>query len=164
MSVAPPPSCYSSPPMKTERPSHLSAGVVVVRQTDSGWRFLMLRAYRNWDFPEGLVEAGEDPLSAARREVTEETLISDLQFLWGESFVETAPYSRNKVARYYVAATKSEQVTLPVRPELGRPEHHECRWMDYEGAMELSSPRVQPVLEWAARTMGLHPPALQAAG
>ena len=43
--------------MNTERPSHLSAGVVVVRQTDSGWRFLMLRAYRNWDFPKGLVES-----------------------------------------------------------------------------------------------------------
>ncbi len=68
--------------MKTDRPSHLSAGVVVVRHTDSGWRFLMLRAYRNWDFPKGSVESGEDPLHAARREVTEETLIRDLQFLW----------------------------------------------------------------------------------
>src|SRR4029450_4734818 len=98
--------------MKTDRPSHLSAGVVVVRQTDSGWRFLMLRAYRNWDFPKGLVESGEDPLKTApRREVTEETLIRDLQFLWGESFVETAPYSRNKVARYYLGETKSEEVT-----------------------------------------------------
>ena len=150
--------------MKTERPSHLSAGVVVVRQTDSGWRFLMLRAYRNWDFPKGLVESGEDPLTAARREVTEETLIRDLQFVWGESFVETAPYSRNKVARYYVGETKSEEVTLPVRPELGRPEHHECRWVDYDEAMELSSPRVQPVLKWAARTIGLAPDVLEATG
>ena len=88
--------------MKTVRPPHLSAGVVVVRQAASGWLFLMLRAYRNWDFPKGLVENGEDPLHAARREVTEETLIDDLQFAWGEHFFETAPYSRNKVARYYV--------------------------------------------------------------
>jgi len=149
--------------MKTERPSHLSAGVVVVRQTDSGWRFLLLRAYRNWDFPKGLVESGEDPLTAARREVTEETLIRDLQFLWGESFMETAPYSRNKVARYYLAETRTEEVTLPVRPELGRPEHHECRWVDYDEAIELSSPRVQPVLRWAARLIGLAP-ALDATG
>ena len=100
--------CYPSRRMKTERSGgtrpHLSAGVVVVRQTPAGWRFLMLRAYRNWDFPKGLVEAGEDPLSAARREVTEETLIADLQFAWGEVYIETAPYSRNKVARYYLAA------------------------------------------------------------
>ena len=149
--------------MNTDRPSHLSAGVVVVRQTDLGWRFLMLRAYRNWDFPKGLVESGEDPLSAARREVTEETLLRDLQFSWGEVFAETAPYSRNKVARYYLGETKSEQVTLPVSPELGRPEHHECRWVDYEEALELSSTRIQPVLKWAARTIGLTAP-LEATG
>jgi 8-oxo-dGTP pyrophosphatase MutT (NUDIX family) len=153
--------------MKTERSGgtrpHLSAGVVVVRQTPSGWRFLMLRAYRNWDFPKGLVEAGEDPLSAARREVTEETLISDLAFTWGEVYTETAPYSRNKVARYYLAATSSEAVTLPVRPELGRPEHHECRWLEYEEALELASPRVEPVLRWAGRLIGVVP-ALDATG
>lgn len=152
--------------MKTERPGatrpNLSAGVVVVRQSPSGWRFLMLRAYRNWDFPKGLVESEEDPFHAARREVTEETLISDLKFGWGEVFAETAPYSRNKVARYYIGETQTEAVTLPVRPELGRPEHHECRWLSLEEALELSSPRVEPILKWAARTIGLVP-ALEAA-
>jgi 8-oxo-dGTP pyrophosphatase MutT (NUDIX family) len=141
--------------MKPERSSHLSAGVVVVRQAEPGWLFLMLRAYRNWDFPKGLVENGEDPLDAARREVTEETMISDLQFGWGDAFYETAPYSRNKVARYYVGRTTSEDVTLPVQPELGRPEHHECRWVTFDEALELSSPRIKPVLEWAARTIGI---------
>ncbi len=153
--------------MKTERAGgarpNLSAGVVVVRHSPDGWRFLMLRAYRNWDFPKGLVEVGEDPLHAARREVTEETLIADLQFVWGEVYVETAPYSRNKVARYYIAQTASEAVTLPVRPELGRPEHHECRWLDYDEARELASPRVEPILKWAARIIGLVP-ALDATG
>jgi len=115
----------------------------------------MLRAYRNWDFPKGLVENGEDPLAAARREVTEETLISDLQFGWGEAFYETAPYNRNKVARYYLGQTESEAVTLPVTAELGRPEHHECRWVPFEEALTLASARIQPVLEWAARTIGV---------
>lgn len=141
--------------MKPERPPNLSAGVVVVRQAEPGWLFLMLRAYRNWDFPKGLVESGEDPLAAARREVTEETLISDLEFGWGETFFETAPYSRNKVARYYVGQTASEAVTLPVTPELGRPEHHECRWVSFEEAVALASARIQPVLAWAAKTIGI---------
>lgn len=143
--------------MKTERAPNLSAGVVVVRQGEPGWLFLMLRAYRNWDFPKGLVENGEDPFAAARREVTEETMISDLEFGWGETFYETAPYSRNKVARYYVGQTSSEEVTLPVTPELGRPEHHECRWVPFEEALSLASARIQPVLEWAARTIGIAP-------
>jgi 8-oxo-dGTP pyrophosphatase MutT (NUDIX family) len=149
--------------MKEPRPPHLSAGVVVVRRSDSDpdWLFLMLRAYRNWDFPKGLVENGEDPLAAARREVTEETMISDLQFGWGETFYETAPYSRNKVARYYVGCTESAEVTLPVQPELGRPEHHECRWVPIEEAVGLASPRIKPVLEWAAKTIGIDPDRLR---
>src|SRR5438067_2319826 len=107
--------------------SRLSAGVVVVRNVKGSWLFLMLRAYRNWDFPKGLVEPGEKPLDAAIREVTEETLIEDLQFSWDEVYRETAPYSHNKVARYYIAQTSTESVTLPVRPELGRAEHNEWR-------------------------------------
>ena len=127
--------------------------MVLVRRAPAGWLFLLLRAYRNWDFPKGLVEEGEDPLAAARREVQEETLIEDLHFDWGERFIETAPYNRNKVARYYLARTAIEAVTLPVRPELGRPEHHESRWMSHEDAKELASPRLVPVLEWAAQML-----------
>lgn len=113
----------------------------------------MLRAYRNWDFPKGLVETGEDPLAAARREVQEETMIEDLHFDWGETYFETAPYSRNKIARYYLARTGTEPVTLPVRPELGRPEHHESRWLNHGEALALASPRVAPVIEWASQAL-----------
>lgn len=143
--------------MKTGRPRapNLSAGVVLVRRDPQGWRFLLLRCYRNWDFPKGLVEAGEQPRDAARREVTEETLIEDLRFAWGDAHVETGPYSRNKIARYYLAETSTEAVTLPVRPELGRPEHHEARWVNLDDALALASPRVDPVVRWAAGVLGL---------
>jgi 8-oxo-dGTP pyrophosphatase MutT (NUDIX family) len=131
----------------------LSAGVVLVRRAPQGWRFLLLRAYRNWDFPKGLVEAGEEPRDAARREVTEETLIEDMRFTWGDAHIETGPYSRNKIARYYLAETATEAVTLPVRPELGRPEHHEARWVGLEEALTLASPRIDPVVKWAAQML-----------
>ena len=142
-------------PERTARAPRLSAGVVVVRRGPTGWLFLMLRAYRNWDFPKGVLEPGEAPLAAARREVQEETLISDLQFTWGEEYRETAPYSNNKVARYYVAETRTERVTLPVSPELGKPEHDESRWLDLAGALSLSSPRVAPIVRWAAGKLGI---------
>jgi 8-oxo-dGTP pyrophosphatase MutT (NUDIX family) len=135
-------------------PHRLSAGVVVVRRNSGDWLFLMLRAYRNWDFPKGLVEPGEDPLEAARREVQEETLIEQLQFNWGEVVLETAPYSHRKVARYYLAETQVAEVTLPVRPELGRPEHNEWRWLSFQQALALCSPRIDPILRWAAATVG----------
>ena len=137
------------------RTSRLSAGVVVVRETPEGWRFLLLRAFNHWDFPKGMVEPGEAPLDAAIREVQEETLIADLEFSWGYAFEETGPYSRGKVARYYLAQTRTVQVVLPVIAELGRPEHHESRWTDYAMALTLVSPRVLPIIEWAAAQLGI---------
>ena len=133
----------------------LSAGVVVARQTAEGWRFLLLRAFNHWDFPKGMVEEGEEPLAAAVREVQEESLIDDLEFSWGEASTRTGPYSRGKVACYFVAQTRTAEVTLPVNPELGRPEHSEFRWVDYDTALKLVSPRVRPVLHWAAQVMNL---------
>ena len=128
--------------------------MVVVRDTPDGWRYLLLRAFTHWDFPKGMVEAGEEPLAAAIREVREETLIEDLQFDWGHEFVETGPYSRGKVARYYVARTQTIEVSLPVIEELGRPEHNEFRWVDEPAAMKLVSARVMPIIEWAAARIG----------
>ena len=54
--------------------------MVVVSRTDEHWRVLLLRVYNYWDCPKGVVEAGEDPLVAARREVREETTIEELDF------------------------------------------------------------------------------------
>lgn len=123
--------------------------MVVVRRDTGGYRLLVLRAYRNWDFPKGRVEAGEAPLDAAIRETAEEAGIGDLAFRWGEGYCETAPYRGGKVARYYLAETTQAAITLPVSPELGRPEHHEWRWVGFEAAGRLLPPRLQPVLAWA---------------
>ncbi|HWJ04610.1 MAG TPA: NUDIX domain-containing protein [Steroidobacteraceae bacterium] len=138
----------------TSRPTRLSAGVVVVRREDGAWRYLLLRAFNHWDFPKGMVEDGEEPLAAAVREVQEESLIDDLVFAWGESSTQTGPYSGGKVARYYVAETRRREVTLPFNPLIGRPEHSEYRWVGYDEAMQLVSPRVRPVVRWAADMIG----------
>lgn len=126
-----------------------SAGIVVVRRDDTGWRYLLLRAYRNWDFPKGEIEPGEEPLHAALRETNEETSLEQVEFGWGTEFIETDVYRRGKVARYYLAQTDREFLTLPVNPGLGWPEHHEYRWATVEEARVLLPPRLIPVLEWA---------------
>jgi len=128
--------------------TRLAAGMIVFRRCGDEWRCLMLRAYRLWDFPKGMVEPGEDPLAAARREVEEETTLRALAMPWGEEYCETAPYG-GKVARYYLAESPDAAVALPVSAELGRPEHHEFRWLNAGDARKLAPPRLQPVLAWA---------------
>jgi 8-oxo-dGTP pyrophosphatase MutT (NUDIX family) len=137
-----------------EASDKLSCGAVIVREMDSGWRTLMLRAYHNWDFPKGICEEGEAPMDAALREVAEETGIRDLDFAWGDRSTETGPYSRGKTARYYLARTNQESVEMGIAPGLGRPEHHEYRWVGFDEAYDLAAPRVRLVVQWARQIVG----------
>ena len=114
----------------------------------------MLRAFRNWDFPKGLKEAGETSLDAAIREIGEETGIHDLEFAWGEKYLDTGPYSHGKIARYYLAKTEQETIEMGISPETGQPEHHEARWLDFDQAYDLTSPRVRHVVRWARNILG----------
>lgn len=131
---------------KNER---LSAGVIVVRFVGGEPRFLLLRAYRYWDFPKGEVGAGETPLAAAVRETGEETGIADLAFRWGEDGYETEAYAGGKRARYFLAEAHTAAVRPGVNPQLGRPEHHEYRWCAPAEARALLGRRVRAALAWA---------------
>jgi len=128
----------------------LSAGIVVVRNEEGGWKYLFLRAFRNWDFPKGEAQAGESPFQTAVRETREETGITELRFQWGERFKQTEPYRRGtKIARYYLAQTSADQVVFTVNPQIGRPEHHEYRWLSGAEIEALAPERLLPVVRWA---------------
>ena len=135
------------------KPAPRAAGAVVFRRSERGIRLLLLRAYKNWDFPKGLVEPGENELEACKREVEEETGLRALDYPFGDEHKETLPYSGNKVARYYLAETDADQIELPVSPELGRPEHHEYRWVSFDEAEDLLPPRLAIILDWAKKTL-----------
>jgi bis(5'-nucleosidyl)-tetraphosphatase len=126
-----------------------SAGVVPIRVTPDGPRVLVLRAWRNWDFPKGRIEPGETPFAAALRESREEAALDDLTFPWGEVYRDTPPYAGGKVSRYFVGETRRDDVVLPINPELGRAEHHEGRWLELRAARALLVPRLQAILDWA---------------
>ena len=117
---------------------------------DGAVRFLLLRAFRNWDFPKGGAQGAETPLEAARREMREETGIPDFEMPHGEACIDTEPYAGGKVATYFVARTRQRDLILPVNPELGRPEHDEFRWVAQEQARRMLAVRLHPVLDWAA--------------
>ena len=130
-----------------------SAGVVIARRQAGVWRLLVLRAARNWDFPKGLIEEGEDALDAARREATEGTGISDLTFDAAESHKETIAYGTGEIARYYLGVTTTEEVTLPIVHELGRPAYDEWRWVTFDEAEDVLPPRLTGVLAWVRETL-----------
>src|SRR5947207_3138150 len=68
-------------PVRAER----SAGVVVYRlaRRDAQPQFLLLDYGKYWDYPKGHVEKGEDDLTAALRELQEETGIDDAEIADG---------------------------------------------------------------------------------
>jgi hypothetical protein len=76
-----------------------------------------------------------------------------VSFDWGMVFIDTGPYNKGKIARYYIARSKEVRISLPINPELGVPEHQESRWVDFDKALAMVSPRLQPVLRWAFATV-----------
>ncbi len=132
----------------------LSCGVIPVRKNHHAWEFLILRCYKNWDFPKGMKDEGETPLAAARREFTEETGIASINIPSSELFIETDPYSNGKVARYYLGFVEGKvNIRLLPNPVTGILEHHEYRWLTKEEALELLVPRLKKVLLWATENL-----------
>jgi 8-oxo-dGTP pyrophosphatase MutT (NUDIX family) len=117
----------------------ISAGGVVVRPTGSGTQFLLIRdSYKNWGFPKGHLEAGEQPEAAALREVSEETGLRDLVT---RGLIDTIDWHFrfrgrliHKVCHFFLMET-AESRTSPQRDE----GITACRWLPFEGAEELIS-------------------------
>ncbi len=130
-----------------------AASTVVV---DNEGRLLMAKRTDNelWTIPGGGEKPGETIAEAAVREVKEETGIDGLTFEWGDGHYETGPYSRGKVARYYLASTTQLDVEMGISPETGEPEHHEWRWVGFDEAHDISTPRVRNVVRWARQIIG----------
>jgi bis(5'-nucleosidyl)-tetraphosphatase len=127
------------------------AGIIVLKQCGDTWLCLVLHARGEWALPKGFIEAGENSLAAAKREVAEETSLTQLDFRWGEVFVDTCPALGHEPARYYLASCDMP-VFLPVSAELGFPEHDKYRWVSFTDARRLLPPRLAFVISWAEKT------------
>lgn len=101
-----------------------------------------------------MVEKDEDPWMAAAREVAEETGLTKFSLPFGKQFIETLPYGKGKVARYYVIQIEEEkEVELKPNPTTGVIEHHEHRWVTFDQAKKLLVPRVSEVLHWVEKSI-----------
>lgn len=116
-----------------------SAGGIVYRMQDGEALFLLIRdSYRNWGFPKGHLEAGEQPQDAAVREVQEETGLGELRV---DGAIETIDWFFrfrgklvHKVCHFYLMRTRHAR-TNPQREE----GITACRWARFEDATRLIS-------------------------
>jgi bis(5'-nucleosidyl)-tetraphosphatase len=112
-----------------------SAGAVLFGYFDNEEKEFLLLHYASghWDFPKGNVEEGETETETVKREIYEETGISDVRFVKG--FLEPIHYKYKRQGRlvhkkvsFYLAETRIRSVKLSH-------EHKDFRWAKYQAAL-----------------------------
>ncbi len=120
-----------------------AAGALIINDSD---QLLLVRdrLRREWSYPGGYLDRGEDPLVACAREVREEVgLQLDLSRL---TQVEThhwhRPLGRLVFTTFLTHVTAAEAANL----QLQRRELLEARWVNLPEAVQLIAPRLRPRL------------------
>jgi 8-oxo-dGTP pyrophosphatase MutT (NUDIX family) len=131
-----------------------SAGGVIFRRTAQGPVVLLIKdAYRNWGFPKGHLEEGEEASAAALREITEETGLADL-VLHGhirdiDWFFRFRGRLIHKTCAFFLVESPSGEPS-PQRDE----GITACRWLGVDDAVRaLSYANARDVLRAAATRM-----------
>ncbi|HEY9485808.1 MAG TPA: NUDIX domain-containing protein [Nitrososphaeraceae archaeon] len=115
--------------------NEISCGAIVYCIENQDVKFLLLRySQGHWDFPKGNKEKGETNLETTRREIKEETGISDIVFRVRFEKKITYNYCRqnekiSKKVIYFLAKTKATNVVLSS-------EHTDFVWELYENALK----------------------------
>ncbi len=117
-------------------PTEHSAGGVVFRCESGDLKVLLiLDGHGNWGFPKGHLESGEDALGAARREIAEETGLTDLTLL-GELprtqwfFLKKKKEKRRKICDLFVFEAESGEPVPREAEGISRAE-----WVDTDRAL-----------------------------
>ena len=141
------------------RPPHfpprkiLSCGVVAVHFDGQRYRLLALRSFSGWDFPKALLTGGEDALQAALAAARETTGLTELELSWGDdAFRETVAFADGNVSRYYLAQSKTSEVTLHAPPGADK-KALEYGWVTLEEAEDLLPPRLALILDWVTEQL-----------
>ena len=128
-----------------------SAGGVIFRRGTAGEQVLLIKdAYRNWGFPKGHLEEGEEAAQAALREITEETGLTDLVNHGHIRDIDWFFRFRGKLIHKTCAFFLVESPTGEPSPQ--RDEGiTACRWLKLEDALRtLSYANARDVLRAAA--------------
>ena len=136
--------------------SERSAGFIVYRLNQAGLReYLLLDYGRHWDFPKGHLEKGEDDLTAATRELTEETAIRDIQVV-PDFRHEITYFFRDrkkglirKTVVFFLASTRAADSDLKLSDE-----HEGFVFLPFEQAVKKATyPTARQVLKLAEQKL-----------
>lgn len=137
-------------------PVHRSFGIIAVRETPQRM-YLLVHSGRHghWGFPKGAAEPGETPEEAARRELAEETGITDVYLFPNfqlQDQYKLEPEGTIKEVTYFVGRTERSAAEADGR------EISQCRWLPFESARkQLTYRSTQEILQKAECYLNDHP-------
>lgn len=141
-------------------PVERSAGAVIFKKENGEAKYLLIQHPDNkdaktgavksghWDFPKGHIEKGETTEYAARREVAEETGISEIEIVSGfketiRYFVKIGEEKRMKFVAFFLVRARKTKVKISF-------EHQDYIWLPYEEAYKkLTYANAKKVLQKA---------------
>ncbi|MBI2056399.1 MAG: NUDIX domain-containing protein [Candidatus Sungbacteria bacterium] len=141
-------------------PVERSAGAVVIKKEKGTIEYLLIQhpdsidakigkaKPGHWDFPKGHIEKGETTEKTVRREVKEETGISEIEIIPGfketiRYFVKIGEEKRMKFVAFFLARTETRDVKISF-------EHQDYTWLPYEEASKkLTYANAKKVLQKA---------------
>ncbi|MBF0564434.1 MAG: NUDIX domain-containing protein [Nitrospirae bacterium] len=116
-----------------------SYGVIPVGNDRVGILYLLIRHVNggHWAFPKGHANEGEEAIEAARRELAEETGITDYSIIGSITFREQYTFRRegqiyDKTVQYFLAQVNDAD-TVEVIPQ--QAEVSDFKWVPYEEAL-----------------------------
>ena len=126
--------------------AELSVGIIPVFKEGNDFLFLLVQHANggHWAFPKGHKDAGETDEQTARREVLEETGISDIKIVPNIILEERYTVERSgnhKTVRYFIGITKDKKVIVQAD------EIADFAWLPYDEALEqLTYPEAKNLL------------------
>ncbi|MFN7088307.1 MAG: bis(5'-nucleosyl)-tetraphosphatase [Candidatus Paceibacteria bacterium] len=113
-----------------------SAGAIIFKENSGQRRYLLLEYESEkeyWGFPKGIVEPNESPQEAAKREISEETGLRDVEFIPGfrkqiHYFFRHGNTLVSKDVIYFLCRALSDKVVISE-------EHKGFDWFLYEDAL-----------------------------
>jgi 8-oxo-dGTP pyrophosphatase MutT (NUDIX family) len=114
-----------------------SFGIVPIILSERGLpRFLLIhQTVGHWAFPKGHPEENETPIESARRELMEETGVSNIRMLDGYSYIQNYLFEKEgeqieKTVTFFAGFVEDEKVVV------NKDEVQDFEWLCYQDALE----------------------------